>query len=120
MSEIKRMENLKIAYDSFANVDIRVGIILRAEKYHEAKEPSFKIWIDLGPEIGQKKTSAQVTKNYTTETLIGLQVACVVNIPPRQIGKFKSEVLLLGFPDVKGEVVLIGPKQGVPNGGKLY
>ena len=114
------MESLEITYDDFARVDIHVGTIARAEPYSEARNPAFKIWIDLGPEIGEKKTSAQVTKHYTLETLIGMQVACVVNLPPRQIGKFISEVLLLGFPDDEDEVVMIGPRQKVPNGGKLY
>ncbi len=114
------MKNPKITYNDFERVDIRVGLIIRAEEHPEAKRPSFKIWIDLGSEIGEKKTSAQVTKHYTPKTLIGLQVACVVNFPSRQIGKFMSEVLLLGFPDEEGEVVLIGPKQKIPNGGKLF
>ena len=114
------MGNSQITYDDFARVDIRVGTIVRAESYPEARNPAFKIWIDLGPEIGEKKTSAQVTKHYTPETLMGMQAACVVNFPPRQIGKFMSEVLLLGFPDDADEVVMIGPGQKVPNGGKLY
>jgi tRNA-binding protein len=114
------MESLTITYEDFTRVDIRVGVITRAEIYSEAKKPAFKIWIYLGPEIGEKRTSAQVTKHYNVEALIGIQVACVVNFPPRQIGKFMSEVLLLGFPDEEGEVVIIGPKQKVPNGGKLY
>ena len=114
------MESLEITYDDFARVDIHVGTIARAEPYSEARNPAFKILIDLGPEISEKKTSAQVTKHYTLETLIGMQVACVVNLPPRQIGKFISEVLLLGFPDDEDEVVMIGPRQKVPNGGKLY
>ena len=114
------MENYTITYEDFTRVDVRVGVITRAEIYPEARKPAFKIWIYLGPEIGEKRTSAQVTYHYTVETLIGMQVACVVNFPPRQIGKFISEALLLGFPDEEGEVVMIGPKQKVPNGGKLY
>jgi len=114
------MENSQITYDDFARVDIRVGTIVRAEPYPEARKPAFKIWIDLGADIGEKKTSAQVTKHYTPETLMGVQVACVVNFPPRQIGKFMSEVLLLGFPDEEDEVVMINPGKNVPNGGKLY
>ena len=114
------MESSKITYEDFARVDIRVGTIIHAETYPEAKKPSLKIFIDLGPEIGERKTSAQVTKHYTPETLIGTQVACVVNLSSRQIGKFLSEVLLLGFPDEKNEVVLITPKHTVPNGGKLF
>jgi tRNA-binding protein len=114
------MEIFEIPYDDFARVNVRVGTITRAETYPEARKPAFKIWINLGPKIGEKRTSAQVTRHYTLETLIGVQVACVVNFPPRQIGKFISEVLLLGFPDEEDEVVMIGPKQKVPNGGKLY
>ena len=114
------MESSKITFEDFARVDIRIGTITHAEAYPEAKKPSLKIFIDLGPEIGEKKTSAQVTKHYTPEMLVGTQVACVVNFPPRQIGKFLSEVLLLGFPDKENEVVLITTKQQVPNGGKLF
>ena len=114
------MESPKVTYEDFSRIDFRVGTIVRAETYPEARKPAFKIWIDLGPEIGEKKTSAQVTKHYTLELLIGMQVGCVVNFPPRQIGKFMSEVLLLGFPDGEGDVVMIGPKKKVPNGGKLY
>ena len=114
------MESPKVTYEDFSRIDFRVGTIVRAETYPEARKPAFKIWSDLGPKIGEKKTSAQVTKHYTLELLIGMQVGCVVNFPPRQIGKFMSEVLLLGFPDEEGEVVMVGPKQKVPNGGKLY
>jgi tRNA-binding protein len=114
------MESSKITNEDFTRVDVRVGTVTHAETYPEARKPAFKIWINLGPEIGEKKTSAQGTKHYTPELLIGMQVACVVNFPPRQIGKFMSEVLLLGFPDEEGEVVMVGPKQKVPNGGKLY
>ena len=109
-----------ITYDDFARVDVRVGTVLRAEPYPEARKPSIKLWIDLGPELGTKKTSAQVTRHYVPETLIGRQVAAVVNFPPRQIGKFLSEVLVLGFPDGDGEVVLIGPDRRVPDGGRLF
>ena len=118
--QMRTMEIFEIPYDDFARVNVRVGTITRAETYPEARKPAFKIWINLGPKIGEKRTSAQVTRHYTLETLIGVQVACVVNFPPRQIGKFISEVLLLGFPDEEDEVVMIGPKQKVPNGGKLY
>ena len=114
------MESPKVTYEDFSRIDFRVGTIIRAETYPEARKPAFKIWIDLGPKIGEKKTSAQGTKHYTPELLIGMQVGCVVNFPPRQIGKFMSEVLLLGFPDEEGDVVMIGPKKKVPNGGKLY
>lgn len=108
-----------ISYDDFARLDIRVGTILRTEDYPEARTPAFKMWIDFGPDIGEKKTSAQVTKHYSHKQLAGRQVAAVVNFPPRQIGKFMSEVLVLGFPDADGDV-MIGPDQNVPNGGKLY
>lgn len=109
-----------ISYDDFANVDIRVGTIVRAESFPEAKKPAIKVWIDFGPNMGEKKTSAQITRHYTPDSLIGLQVAAVVNFPPRQIGKFMSEVLMLGFPDNDEQVVLVRPDLTVPNGGKLY
>jgi len=109
-----------IQYDDFAKVDIRVGRIIRAEDYPEARKPAYKIWIDFGPEVGEKKTSAQVTRHYSPDDLVGRLVAGVVNFPPRQIGKFMSEVLLLGFPDDDGEVVLATPERDVPIGGRLY
>ncbi len=109
-----------ITYDDFSRIDIRVGTIVRAEPYPEARNPAFKMWINFGSTVGEKKTSAQVTKHYTPESLIGRQVAAVVNFPPRQIGKFMSEVLVLGFPDEENEVVLIAPSQKIPNGGRLY
>ncbi len=111
---------MEISYDDFAKVDIRVGAIVRAEPYPEARKPAIKVWVDLGEEIGEKRSSAQLAKHYTPENLIGRQVACVVNFPPRQIGKFMSEVLVLGFPDADNEVVLIGPDQKIPNGGRLF
>ena len=110
----------QISYDDFTNVDIRVGTIVRAEHFPEAKKPAIKVWIDFGSDLGEKKTSAQITRHYTPDSLIGLRVAAVVNFPPRQIGKFMSEVLMLGFPDDDGEVVLVHPGLPVPNGGKLY
>lgn len=110
----------QIVFDDFLKVDIRVGTVIEAEPYPEARKPAFKLRIDFGPEIGVKKTSAQVTKHYTCEGLIGRQIAAVVNFPPRQIGKFMSEVLTLGFPDADGEVVLIEPGKKVPDGGRLY
>jgi tRNA-binding protein len=109
-----------ISYDDFTKVDIRAGTVVRAESFPEARKPSIKLWIDFGPELGTKKTSAQITRYYAAETLIGRQVAAVVNFPPRQIGKFMSEVLVLGFPDAEGEVVLIVPDHDVPNGGRLF
>ena len=110
----------QIKFDDFLKVDIRVGTIVEAKAFPEARKPAFQIVIDFGAEIGRKKSSAQITKHYTLETLVGRQVAAVVNFPPRQIGPFMSEVLTLGFPDETGEVVLIGPSLVVPNGGRLF
>ena len=110
----------RIAFEVFLEVDIRVGTIVAAKPLTGAKKPAIELQIDFGPEIGRKKSSAQITVHYTPETLIGRQVAAVVNFPPRQIGKTMSEVLTLGFPDAAGEVVLISPERPVPDGGRLF
>ena len=109
-----------ITFADFEKVDIRVGTIIEVEPFPEARKPAFKLRIDFGPGIGVKKSSAQITKHYEAQALVGRQVAAVVNFPPRQIGPFMSEVLTLGFPDAQDGVVLIGPSLTVPNGGKLY
>lgn len=111
---------MTISFDDFLKVDIRVGRITRAEPFPEARKPAIRLWIDFGPEIGEKKSSAQITRHYTPEALVGRQVLAVVNFPPRQIGPMISEVLTLGVPDADGEVVLIGPGHEVPVGGRLY
>ncbi|WP_374445515.1 tRNA-binding protein [Stella sp.] len=110
----------RITYDEFARVDIRVGTIVAAEPFPEARRPAYRLQVDFGPAIGVRKSSAQLTVHYRPEELVGRQVAGVVNFPPRQIGPVRSEVLVLGFPDADGAVVLIGPDQPVPNGGRLF
>ena len=109
-----------IGFDDFLKVDIRVGTVIEAKPFPEARKPAFQLRIDFGPDIGVKKSSAQITRHYAPELLVGRQVAAVVNFPPRQIGPMMSEVLTLGFPDETGEVVLIGPGQKVPDGGRLF
>jgi tRNA-binding protein len=109
-----------ITFAEFDAVDIRVGRITRAEPFPEARKPAIRLWVDFGPEIGEKRSSAQLTRHYTPEGLIGRQVLAVVNFPPRQIGPVMSEVLVLGVPDEDGQVVLIGPGHEVPLGGKLF
>ena len=109
-----------ISFDDFLKVDIRLGTILSAEPFPQARKPAYRLTIDFGPAIGVKKSSAQITRHYRLEDLVGRQVAAVVNFPPRQIGPFMSEVLTLGFPDADGEVVLIGPSLAAPDGGRLF
>jgi len=110
----------EISFDDFLKVDIRVGTIVDVQAFPEARRPALKLWVDLGPEIGVKKTSAQITEGYDQAELIGRQVAAVVNFPAKQIGKFMSEILVLGFPDGEGQVIMIAPDRLVPNGGRLF
>lgn len=110
----------RAGFDDFLRLDIRVGTIIAAEPFAGARKPSLRLRIDFGPGIGVKKSAAQITRHYTPESLAGRQVAAVVNFAPRQIGPFMSEVLTLGFPDGEGEVVLVGPGQPVPDGGRLF
>ena len=109
-----------ISFDDFLKVDIRVGTIVEAQAFPEARKPAYKLVIDFGPEIGRRKSSAQITRNYALDTLVGRQVVAVVNFPPRQIGPFMSEVLTLGLPDADGEVMLLAPTDKVPDGGRMY
>ena len=111
---------MPIRYDDFARVDVRVGTIVAVEPFPEARKPAYKLTVDFGSALGLKRSSAQITKYYRAEALVGRQVAAVVNFPPKQIGPFMSEVLVLGFPDAAGEVVLVGVDHAVPNGGKLF
>jgi tRNA-binding protein len=109
-----------ISFTDFLKVDVRVGTVVSAESFPQARKPALKLVIDFGPEIGMRKSSAQITVNHTPEELVGRQVLAVVNFPPRQIGPFMSEVLTLGLPDAAGEVMLIQPARPVPDGGRLY
>ena len=110
----------EIGFDDFLKVDIRVGKIVRAEPFPEARKPAFKLWVDFGAEIGERKSSAQITAHYTPETLIGRQVMAVVNFPPRQIGPVRSEILVLGVSDAVGGIVLLAPDQEVPLGSRMH
>lgn len=110
----------EITFDEFLKVDIRVGTVIRAEPFPEARKPAIKLWVDFGPEIGERKTSAQITAHYEPDALVGRQVMAVVNFPPRQIGPFMSEVLVLGLPDEEGAIVLLSPDQKVPDGGRMH
>ena len=110
----------EISFDDFLKVDIRAGTITRAEDFPKARKPAYRLWIDFGPGIGEKKSSAQITRHYTTESLVGRQVLAVVNFPPRQIGPVRSEVLVLGLPDADGGIVLLAPEQPVPDGGRMH
>jgi tRNA-binding protein len=116
----KGREMEQVSYDDFQKLDIRVGRVTRAEPFPEARKPALKLWVDFGGEIGEKRSSAQITRHYDPDGLVGRQVLAVVNFPPRQIGKVLSEVLVLGVPDADGEVVLVAPDAGVPLGGRLF
>lgn len=110
----------QIDYQDFEKVDVRVGRVVDVQDFPDARKPAYKLWVDFGGELGIKKTSAQVTQNYTADTLKGKLVAAVVNFPPRQIGKYMSEILVLGFPDADGNVTLVSPDKDVPIGGRLF
>ena len=110
----------EITFDDFLAVDIRLGTVVRAEPFPEARKPAIKLWIDFGPDIGEKKSSAQITKHYAPETLVGKQVMAVVNFPPRQIGPMRSEVLVLGVSDAAGDIVLLAPDMAAPNGSRMH
>ncbi|MDA0361644.1 MAG: tRNA-binding protein [Proteobacteria bacterium] len=111
---------IEVSYNDFEKLDVRVGEIVRAENYPEARKPAIKLWLDFGEDLGLKKSSAQISQNYKASDLIGRKVVAIVNFPPRQIGKFISEVLVLGVPDSKGQVVLLVPNVDVPTGGRVH
>lgn len=111
---------MTISFDDFLKVEVRIGTVTAADAFPEARKPALKLTIDFGGEIGTRRSSAQLTRHYAPESMVGRQVLAVVNFPPRQIGRFMSEVLVLGIPDGNGEVVLIGPDLRVPDGGRLY
>jgi tRNA-binding protein len=111
---------VEIAWEDFERVDVRVGRVVEAKPFPEARKPSIKLSIDFGPEVGEKRTSAQITEHYTPDSLVGRQVVAVVNFPPKRIAGFKSEVLVLGVPDEAGEVVLLSPDLEVPTGGRMF
>ncbi|HEX4934980.1 MAG TPA: tRNA-binding protein [Gemmatimonadaceae bacterium] len=108
-----------ITWDDFARVELRIGTVVRAEPFPEARRPAYKLWVDLGPELGVRKSSAQLTVHYTPETLVGRQVLAVTNFPPKQVGPFRSELLVTGFADADGAIVLAAPERPVPNGARL-
>ncbi|HAD28555.1 MAG TPA: tRNA-binding protein [Rhodobacteraceae bacterium] len=110
----------EIAFEDFLKIDIRVGTVVKAEPFPEARKPALKLWVDFGDKIGVKKSSAQITQHYTIEGLIGRQLMAVVNFPSRQIGPIRSEVLVLGVADLEGEIILLSPNQDVPNGGRMH
>jgi tRNA-binding protein len=120
MSEVEAPADRDLTWPEFERVELRVGTIVRAEPYPEARRPAIKLWLDFGAAIGERRSSAQLTRHYTPESLLGRQVAAVVNFPTKQIGKFVSECLVVGFPDEEGEPVLLSPARPVPNGGRLY
>jgi tRNA-binding protein len=111
---------VEIAWEDFERVEVRVGRVVEAKPFPEARKPSIKFSIDFGPEVGEKRTSAQITEHYTPDSLVGRQVVAVVNFPPKRIAGFKSEVLVLGVPDEAGEVVLLSPDLEVPPGGRMF